>query len=230
MKQVFIDTDNVVKAHEMCAELESTESLTGPSLAMITGATGRGKSEFSRHYATNSTAIYIPPMNIRTPTMLLREITFELCSTRPGRSDKCLEIIGEEMSKDRRLIIVDEADLLAISILEMLRNVNERYACPILLVGEDGLKGKVASRRRIANRIRRRVEFGPVTQPDIVLYFRKAVEAAIPPEGGAVIQKYSGGSWMRVLKVAVAIERAMRASGLKEVSVELTKRIIDDNS
>lgn len=230
MKQVFVDTENVIGGRDMCAELESPESLTGPSLAMITGATGRGKSEFARHYATNSTAVYLPPMNIRTPTAVLREITFELCSVRPGRSDKCLEIIGEEMSKDRRLIIVDEADLLQIGILEMLRNVNERYGCPILLIGEEMLKGKVASRRRIANRVRRRVEFGPVTQPDIVLFFRKALETFIPPESGAAIQKHSGGSWMRVLTAAIHIERAMKASGLTEVPADLVKGVINGAS
>jgi hypothetical protein len=230
MKQVFVDTDNVVRGSEVCAELESTDSLIGPSLAMLTGATGRGKSEFARHYATHSRAVYLPPMNIRTPAAVLREITFELCSIRPGRSDKCLEIIGEEMDKERRLIIVDEADLLQIGILEMLRNVNERYACPVLLVGEDALRNKISQRRRIVNRIRRRVEFGPVTQADIVLYFRKSLEIFIPPGGGASIQAYSGGSWMRVLQVAAGVERAMRASNAGEASLELITRIINDNS
>jgi len=229
MNNVFIDTENVSKSRNVCTELESPDSLVGPSLGMITGPTGRGKSEFAKHYATNSNAIYIPPMNIRSATMLLREITFELCKIRPGRSDNCLNFIGDEMSKERRLIIIDEADLLAIGILEMLRNVNERYGCPILLIGEDILKGRVASRRRISSRIRRKMEFGPVTQPDIVLYFRKALQLNLPPQAAAIIHKHSRGDWRPVLKAAIDLERAMRASGLKEITDSLVKDIINGN-
>ena len=109
MKQVYIATTNIERAGEVCAELESPEGMIGPSLAMLTGPAGRGKSEFAKHYATNSTAIYIPPMNIRTPTMLLRAICFELCAVRPGRSEACLGVIEEEMSRERRLVMVDEA-------------------------------------------------------------------------------------------------------------------------
>ena len=116
--------------------------------------------------------------------MVLREITFELAGMRPTRSDACLSIISEEMARMRRLIIIDEADLLAMQILEMLRNLNERYDCPVLLIGEDELKGKVASRRRISSRIRRRLEFNPVTQADVVFFFRQSLGTALSPEPG----------------------------------------------
>jgi len=230
MNNIFINTENVTKSNDVCVELESKDSLVGPSLAMLTGPAGRGKSEFAKHYATNSSAIYIPPMNIRSAPMLLREITFELCAVSPGRSETCLAIIRDEMSKERRLIIIDEADLLAMSILEMLRNLNERYGCPILLIGEDRLKGKIATRRRIASRIRRKVEFGPVTQPDIVLFFRKAMSIAISPAGAALIHKHSGGDWRPILTVGITLERAMKASGLKEITDDLVKDLIHDTN
>ena len=152
MKNVFIETANTRKFFDICDELADSGSMTGPSLAMVTGQAGRGKSEAAKRHATQADSIYIPPMNIRSPAMVLREIAFELAGIRPGRSDTCLNVIESEMAKDRRLIIIDEADLLTFQILEMLRNVNERYACPVLLIGEEGLKGRITSRRRIASR------------------------------------------------------------------------------
>jgi len=228
MKNEFVATQNVTTFNDACAELESPASLIGPSIGMVTGQAGRGKSEAAKHYAAQTEAIYLPPLNVRTPTMILREITFELCNVKPGRSDTCLAMIGEEMGKQRRLIIIDEADLLTMQVLEMLRNVNERFSCPILLIGEQELKGKIASRRRLASRIRRRVEFAPLSQPDIALFFRKALDLKPASEVISEIHRYAAGDWRPVLSVAIEIERALRASGLEEASLDLVREIIKE--
>ena len=215
MKSEFIENANTRKFFEICTELSDMSSMIGPSLAMVTGPAGRGKTE----------AIYLPPLNTRTPTMVLREIAFELAGMRPVRSDACLQIISDEMAKERRLIMIDEADLLAMQVLEMLRNVNERYACPILLIGEDDLKGRIASRRRLQSRIRRRLEFGPVTQQDVAFFFKQSLVVA-PPAVTALIQQHAKGDWRPVMTAAIGIERAMKATGTNEISVEMTKDVL----
>lgn len=225
MKPEFINNANTTKFFDICNELSDPTSSVGPSLAMVTGPAGRGKTEAAKRYATLSDAIYLPPLNTRTPTMVLREIAFELAGMRPVRSDACLAIIGEEMSKQRRLILIDEADLLAMQILEMLRNINERFACPVLLIGEDELKGRVASRRRLQSRIRRRLEFGPVTAQDVAFFFKQAL-VVISPAVTAMIQQHAKGDWRPVLTMAIGIERAMRATGGDEVTLEMVKDVI----
>ena len=194
----FIATGNTTKFDDLCNELANPASLIGPSLAMVTGPAGRGKSEAAKHYATQTEAIYIPPLNVRSPAMVLREIAFDLARVRPGRSDACLSIIGEEMAKERRLVIIDEADLLSMQILEMLRNLNERYACPIVLIGEEELKGRIASRRRLASRIRRKMEFSPVTKEDIAFFFNQSLETKLPPDAAGLIQRHSNGDWRQI--------------------------------
>lgn len=228
MKQEFIETANTKKFNELCSELADRSSLIGPSLAMVTGPAGRGKTEAAKHHATQTDAVYIPPLNTRTPPMVLREIAFELAKVRPTRSDTCLSIIGDEMSKDRRLIIIDEADLLAMNILEMLRNLNERFSCPILLIGEDELKGKIASRRRLASRIRRKMEFSQVTQQDIAFFFKQSLGVRLPQEASILIQQHGRGDWRPVLTAAIAIERAMKASDA-EVTEELVKNVLKNS-
>jgi type II secretory pathway predicted ATPase ExeA len=137
-------------------------------------------------------------------------------------------VIGDEMAKDRRLIIIDEADLLAMNILEMLRNLNERFSCPILLIGEDELKGKIASRRRLASRIRRKMEFAPVTQQDIAYFFKQSLGARLPQEASLLIQQHGRGDWRPVLTAAIAIERAMKASDA-EITEELVKNVLKNS-
>jgi DNA transposition AAA+ family ATPase len=226
MKNVFIETANTGKFFDTCTELANPASLIGPSLAMVTGPAGRGKSEAAKYYAAKTSAIYVPPMNVRSPAMVLREIAFELSKIKPARSEACLNIIGDEMAKNRRLVIVDEADLLTLQILEMLRNVNERYACPILLIGEDELKGKLASRRRIASRIRRKLEFTPVTQGDIVYFFKESLNVKLAGDVASIIHHHSKGDWRPVLTDTIGIERAMKASGITEVTAELAREVI----
>jgi len=109
--------------------------------------------------------------------------------------------------------------------LEMLRGMNERYACPILLIGEDDLKGRIASRRRLQSRIRRHLEFGPVSQQDVAFFFSKSLvkaESAVT----AMIQQHAKGDWRPVLKAAIGIDRAMNATGVNEISVEMVKDVL----
>jgi DNA transposition AAA+ family ATPase len=229
MKPEFIETSNTRKFDEICNEMTSASSLIGPSLAMGTSSAGRGKSETAKHYSVNSDAIYIPPMNIRTPAMVLREIAFELANTRPSRSDACLTIIGEEMAKHRRLIMIDEADLLQMAVLEMLRNVNERFACPIMLIGEEELKGKVGSRRRILSRVRRRMEFEPINQFDIAHFIKTSLGIKVGADVASLIHKHANGDWRPVLTTTIGIERTMQASSLKEITLEMVQNVIKNS-
>lgn len=228
MKNEFIETTNVHQSRAICDELVSDESRIGPSMAMITGPAGRGKSESAKKIAVDmmEDAVYIPPLNVRSPAMVLREICFELSMLRPHRSEACLEVIAQEMAKHRRLIMIDEADLLEMRVLEMIRNLNERYACPVLLIGEDELKSRVASRRRIHSRIRRSMEFGPVSQADIQVFFKRSIEKPIDGKSVTLIHRKSKGDWRPVLTIAAAIERAMKASGINEITEELVKHVV----
>ncbi|MFA5075617.1 MAG: ATP-binding protein [Candidatus Babeliales bacterium] len=227
MKNEFIDTENTIKFNSICAELEDALSLIGPSLAMITGAAGRGKTEAAKHYAVNSSAVYIPPMNVRSPTMLLQEITFELAGLRPARKNLCLAIIGDEMSKNRRLIMIDEADLIEMRCLEMLRNINEDYSCPIMLIGEDSLKGRIYSRPRIKDRTRCSMEFMPPSLENVAFYFKRNFSLTLNKDVCAAIHKHGKGTFRRVVKFAVYVEQAMQASNVKDISPELAQMVIN---
>lgn len=228
MKQQFIETSNVHKFAEICDELISPASKIGPSLAMVTGPAGRGKTEAARHYAIHNGAIYIPPMNIRTPTMILREIAFEAQNIRPQHSDSCIQAICEGMARERRLVFIDEADLLPISILEMLRNLNERCASPLVLIGENSLKSKIGTRRRLFSRIRRRLEFGPISQHDIAFFLRASLGIKATADVVSIINRHAAGDWRPVLTVAIGIERAMKASNLTEIKAEVVNDVIQN--
>jgi DNA transposition AAA+ family ATPase len=226
MKSLFVETINSKKFNELCDELQSNSSLIGPSLAMVVGPAGRGKTEAARHYTVHHGGIYIPPMLTRTPAMMLREISFELSGVRPLRTDACLEVIGDEMAKHRRLILIDEADLLEMKVLEMLRNVNEHFACPIVFLGEDSLKRKIGTRRRLSSRMRRRLEFSPVNQQDISYFIRATLGVKVTTDVLSIIHRHSNGDWRPVLTTVIGIERSLKASSLTEISTEMLQDVL----
>ena len=84
MRNEFIETANVNKFNQICQELGDPASLVGPSLAMVTGPAGRGKSEAAKHFAVHHGAVYIPPLNIRTPPMVLREVVLSSPMSAPS--------------------------------------------------------------------------------------------------------------------------------------------------
>jgi hypothetical protein len=56
LKNEFIETANVIKFNNVCAELADPTSMIGPSIAMVTGPAGRGKSESAKYYKDLATS------------------------------------------------------------------------------------------------------------------------------------------------------------------------------
>lgn len=227
MKNVFVSTENFSELETVCGNLRDPSSFSGPSLAQVIAPAGRGKSEAAKRIAAHTNDIYIFPWNQRTAFMLLKEICFELAMEKPGRMDLCLSLIEKEMARERRLIMIDEADLLKMSILEMCRNLNERCSCPIVFIGESGLSGKLAKERRMSSRIRFKMEFKPVTQADIAVYFEESLGATVPSPEVALAQKYAEGDWRPIQTLGLAIYRAISSSNLTEIPQGLVRKIIE---
>lgn len=227
MQEHYIMTANVKRCSDMCDELQDQGNLDGPSLATITGDAGRGKTEFAKQYATKSPHIYVPPMNKRTPTMLLREICLGLNGSMPYTMQQCMDTIERETVQARRIVFIDEADLLPVSMLEMMRNVNERYGCPVVLIGEKALKSKIGSRKRIVSRIRANVAFERVRIPELVLFYEKALGCKLSVRVAGILHESCGGDWRPLLKTAIAAKYALQANNAEEINEDLARALVN---
>lgn len=224
MKKVFVKTGNYIEFEGICSELEQVE--VGPSMGMVIGKAGRGKTEAARYYAVNSSAIYIRTLPTMTARGVLSEIAYEMSGVKPYRTQEIVEHIVDEMGKSKRLVIIDEADLLDIKVVETLRGINEKANCPVLLVGEEILAKKVSSRTRIASRIRIKMNFEPIQQADIRAFLKESLFLEVSSEVVNKFQKKSGGDWRPFVKMVADVERAMKASGVKELSIDLMNEVL----
>jgi len=223
LEDVFIATQNFQKMQVLCDELLGPA--LGVEMAAVLGRAGRGKTTAAeRIYAVNENTVYVLYHEDWPYNELLREITFRLCNERPRFRQTCFDMIQTELAAHRRIIMVDEADRMNLKCLNVLRNVHDVCKVPVLLIGEEVLARKLGRERRLISRVRSMVNFEPVSQADVMVFFKSAMDQALTPEQAAKLLKHSEGDFRKVLTAAVQADRIMTASGIEAT----TDKIIDE--
>lgn len=225
MENIFIENENYRRFESLCRDLLAV--VRGVDMGVILGRAGRGKTTAALRFATmNPLAVYVAVAEWHTVTGLLREIAFGLSSVKPRTSQACLEAIEDGFSKGRRLLLVDEADRLCLKRINALRNLNDRYGVPVMMIGETPLDAKVKSERRLISRVRETLEFDPADGDDVFIYFRDALGLDIPGETADKIARHAQGDFRMIVKDALKIERLMATNGLKSITPALLEKVI----
>ncbi|MDR0301521.1 MAG: ATP-binding protein [Treponema sp.] len=231
--QFNVDTDVVVPTRSVDAFVSLADDLSDPegsacsSLGMVIGVAERGKTHSARWYVeTHPDACYVLFIEGSTRVSLLRDICEALSGIRPITFGACLSSIHEACSRRRRLIIIDEADKLPVSFLELIRGINERCAVPILLTGEEGLKAKVDKVPRLRSRIRKPVVlYEQINFVDVAAFYANACGIDIDRHIAETLAKRCRGAWRSLVNDALALARIGRASGIATVTPEMIEKL-----
>lgn len=227
MKNVFIETSNVMAFREAVSVVSDTTK-GQPGLMVDWGHAGRGKTECAKKYAVDTPgAVYVRAYEDWTPRAMLAKICFELNGMQPTRVDLAKRILIEELDRPGKILLLDEADRLAIGNIEHLRDIHDETGTPIVLIGEPSLYGRLTSRRRIWERVTRVVEFKPVKAEDVILYGLKACSLKVDPEAATALVKNSKGSFRLLYHLMVELERKSRANRLTHIDMELVDSLPD---
>jgi DNA transposition AAA+ family ATPase len=149
-----------------------------------------------------------------------------LAKVRPITFGACLSLIHEACGRSRRLIIIDEADKLPVSFLELIRGINERCSVPVLLTGEEGLKAKVDRVPRLCSRIRRPVVlYEQINFVDVGAFYSTACGIDIDRHIAETLTKRCRGAWRSLVNDALALARMGRASGIATVTPEMIEKL-----
>ena len=224
MKDVFVPTENFQRLQSICDDC--MDSSHGLEMAAVLGRAGRGKTTAAHRIATmNLNSVFVRFEEWMSPIGLIREITFNVAGTRPRAMQTCRGLLQDELSRQRRIVLVDEADRMSLRHLNALRDLHDIFRAPVVMIGEESLRGKLGQERRLVSRVRETVNFQPVGQNDIVVFYRKALDLALKPDHAGKFAKHSQGDFRLVVKDALAVERIMRASGLKEITEKLVGEV-----
>ncbi|MBW1666877.1 MAG: AAA family ATPase [Deltaproteobacteria bacterium] len=224
MKEIFISTANFQRFQALHDELK--ENRYGIEMAAVVGQAGRGKTTAAQRIMTlDRRGIYLRFQQWFSPVGLLREVAFALGGERPRNTQDCFDIIREEIERRSPILFVDEADRMSLKHLNTLRDLHDLCSVPVVLIGEEPLNNRLRMERRIKSRVRQHLVFEPVAQEDLVVYYRKALEQSLEPAWAAALVRHSEGDFRTVVKDALAVQRYMRASGLKNITGAIINQV-----
>lgn len=220
MKNIFLETRNVVRFREALSVLEDIEH-GQPGLGVVWGIAGRGKTVCAREYAVRTGSVYLRVMGHWTPRAMLSALCRELNGSEPRTIDQAQRTAIESLEKRPRTILVDEADRLKIDLIDDFRDLHDMTGAPVVLIGEEYLFPKINAHRKNWSRVQQTVEFGPITNEDILLFALEAASLRLEPEAAEKIGLRSNGDFRLVWRDVRSLEQMARASSTQKVDAKM---------
>ena len=108
-------------------------------IALVSGDSGAGKTTALEYYARNNIAVIFVTANAAETCVsaILGMICEKLKLPTSGKRSVLMKTLVTHLTGTNRLIIIDEADLLTLSALQAVRNLNDKANVGIVLAGND---------------------------------------------------------------------------------------------
>lgn len=224
VREQIIATKDFMDVYALCNGLANPDSSLTASIGLVIGDAGMGKTTAVQRFAAeHAAAAYVLYMGFNR-NALFKEIA-EAVVGRSARSyyDNLQLIMGATRIY-RKLIIIDEADRMPLSMLEDLRTLNENGRVPILLVGEPKLASTVKKADRIESRIRKpRITFSPIDAPTLATLYDECCGLKLSEKVTKTLLKMAHGDF-RV--AANDMQNLVRIMNINRKS-ELTQEVIN---
>lgn len=218
-RDAFIETSHVVTLRSAVGTALGA-GVGFPGMVMCYGDAGTGKTRAARAIYSDLGGVYLRVMQDMSQAAFLQELCFEVTGTEPHGSMRCKKAIIAKLQEKPRPIFVDEPERVHINRIEDLRDIHDITGAPVVLIGERALLTKVNARSRINDRIPQsfRVEFGEISNADILLYAEQAANLELSPEAVVTVHEYSGGNFRRVYNAMLTLEAAAKVAGTSEIN------------
>jgi DNA transposition AAA+ family ATPase len=176
--QPVIETKNVKRCRSFLRLITDPERRS-PTMGVITGRAGVGKTIASQHYLDSlapqaqtalPTAIKIKVMPRSTPRALAKTILDSLLEKSRGRNiyEMADEVATAIERNSIHLLIVDEADRLNEDSFDVLRHLFDKTGCRVVLVGLPTILSVIERHEKFSSRVGLRMSFTPLLVEEVL--------------------------------------------------------------
>jgi DNA transposition AAA+ family ATPase len=229
MRDIIIETEAKSAFDDAVdATAGADKALSGFILAY--GQAGRGKSVAADGYhCSRNCGAYVRVWQGWSQSAFLQRLLFEVRGSNEDmprhNGNRCKEIIVRLLQDKQQPLFIDEADRLKIDRIEDLRDIYEMTGVPIVLIGEEGLLGLLAERRRIWSRVVHNVEFGPINAIEVATYAQQAAGLSVSAELCGRIAEKSEGDFRLVRNMMLLLEKAAKAAETLKVDAPMLETV-----
>ena len=219
IKPVFVKTANVRNFEAMMQGL--AQSAGEGRFGLVWGRAGRGKTRTAQYHIANTRGChYVLALKVwrHSPSEFLRQIAREIGIVEPPhRVGTLFADIAERLARTKPTLFIDEPEKLPLAFLEIMRDLTEATAAPIVLIGEEDLPGMMRKERRVWSRTYQQVQFKPFGVADIVQYVTAAAGVRFTsPAAAEAMHKSSDGDIRIVRRDTINLVQVLNAKGTAE--------------
>ena len=222
MYKKFVRTSNVLNFLAGFTALE-TRGASESCFMLVAGKAGLGKTSTTRWWALSPeiNAVYIRAAARITPHWIIAEIVRELGKVPDRRMEYAVAQAIKEVALARRPIIIDEAEFCLDDpdVLESVRGISDLTEIPVIIIGYDKIKSKLAAHEQLSSRISAVVDFKPLNLDDVRKCCSELGEVKIADDLTADIHRLSGGRVRSIIDAIANVERHANRNKLTEISL-----------
>ena len=220
VKQAFVETTSAKNMLEICGLAHALSDIY-----LIIGDAGLGKTVALREYARRHPDVILletePTYNAK---VLLQSLCDALGLSASRTNHEMMSAVVDKLKDSERLLIVDEAELLAIKPLEILRRIHDLTGIGMVLAGMPRLRANLRGARGQDKQLYSRVGFchdlrDRLPEGDIAQMCEAVLGTA---EHNPQLYKVSGGNARRLSKLLRGVTKMAENHG-----GEVTTRMID---
>jgi DNA transposition AAA+ family ATPase len=199
-KPTFVKTKNVRSFEEMMDGLQAADG--EGRLGLVWGRAGRGKTRTVQWWAAHHLAVYLRVATVwRTAEGdFLRAVCRELkILDPPARKGAIFAEAVQRLLDEPRPVFIDELEKMPRYFLDLVRDLSDMAAVPVVLIGEEELVSYMKQNRRVWSRTFRQLQFEPIAASEIVLYASDTTGLKVTAAVAKVLLDASGGD-IRIVK------------------------------
>ena len=236
MKKTFIKTKNVKRFVALVDELQKLPPNI-PKLALVYGDHGLGKSQTIQWWADKNDSVYVRATQGMTSRWLLSEIAEELGEDPYWHTQETFELIEKYLRQHPKVIIVDEIDyLIEKHTVETLRDLHDRTACPIVLVGipivlvgMGAADKKLARYPHLVDRLYKTLKFEQFNQDDITDILQQITDLEFTPDAINYLATRTN-QFRQLVKLINKIEKLSETNKIQEIDEYTLKGLLNERT